>query len=132
MNKEFVIVDISKCPITGTDRRTELQTFAWNPKVKNLQVVCHTNFIKNGEIVSGPGVGAFQVRLVADNRVIVNAKDGSILEKPDAEENKDVEKIGEYDFFLKAAQSPIDLFKMIEDVIKAADARGRFNNVLDV
>jgi hypothetical protein len=105
-----IIVDISNDPISGFQRKVDIQMFDWNLAAEVLNINCLVTFYKGGDPIIDQRFAPYVVTLIANNT-------------PD-----DTYPNGEYNYFIQQyATNPIVLPTILAGIVVARDQQGRFN-----
>lgn len=105
-----IIVDISDDPITGFQRKVDVQVFDWNMPAESLSLNCLVTFYDNGQPILDQRFAPYAVPLLANN--------DPTPEYPN----------GEYNYFIDTyAQNPIVLPTILAGIVISRDQQGRFN-----
>lgn len=105
-----IIVDISNDPISGFQRKVDIQSFIWNLGGQSLMLSCLVTFYQNNKPILDERFKPYLVNLLATNI-------------PDEQYPQ-----GEYTWFIdNYAASHIILPELLSSIVILRDQQGRFN-----
>ena len=98
-------VAISNDPLTGLQRKVNLESFIWKPK-QNIMLQCSVEYYEDGILVE-------TLRLKPYERILST---GGLDDE-----------IGEYNYFVNVANGDINIFSLIYDTILLRDSQLKFD-----
>lgn len=123
-------IPVSNSPATGLERIVNVDGFYPNFKSQSIQffMTVLTKGINGVVMGYGSEVEPFAKVTQANNEGLVNPVTGQYVGlKSELSEEEQVGLIGEYDFFVAYAQSPIQLYPILYSKVLQADALGKLN-----
>lgn len=110
--------EISNSPYNGLQRRAYLLSSEFRPFEEQIIVKYLVQYIKDGEILTAPGINGYEKVFIIDRNHMVD-EGGNVVQEGGI--------ATEFDFYVMAINNGYNYFTQHEDAITILDANGRFN-----
>lgn len=112
-------IEIGRHPITNARRLLKEQLFVHNQRIKEISLEFKVFYLdEQGVIIDKKSMGSYDVLLTADKNSLIN---------PQTMQSVQAGGVSEYDFFVEAANNPVNIFQIRLDIIKLRASQGKFD-----